>query len=91
MGAPEEVEGTEVAVAGAVEGAVAVYSGSLGSGQVTSLHSSGQNSLILLKRYHCLGRESPDGSGRLVGSGLQSSFRSFMSTSGESDLFLTKT
>lgn len=45
MGAPEEVEGTEVAVAGAVEGAVEVYSGSLGSGQVTSLHASGQTPL----------------------------------------------
>ena len=81
------LERTVVAAAG-------VMSGSVGSGQVVSLHSSGQYSRILLKRYHCLVRESPDGmtrSGKSVGSGLQSSFRSFMSTSRESDLCLTKT
>ena len=77
-----------------VVAAAGVTSGSVGSGQVVSLHSSGQNSRIVLKRYHCLVRESPDGmtrSGKSVGSGLQSSFRSFMSTSRESDLRLTKT
>ena len=81
------LERTVVAAAG-------VTSGSVGSGQVVSLHSSGQYSRILLKRYHCLVRESPDGmtrSGKSVGSGLQSSFKSFMSTSRESDLCLTKT
>ena len=85
----EELEGTEVAAAG-----VGVSSGSLGSGQVMSIHWSGQNSLILLKRYHCRAGESPDGmmhSGRSVGSGLQSSLRSFTATSGESDFSLTKT
>ena len=80
------LERTVVATAG-------VTSGSVGSGQVVSLHSSGQYILAYL-RYHCLVRESPDGmtrSGKSVGSGLQSSFRSFMSTSRESDLCLTKT
>ena len=43
--AAEEVEGVDEVV-------VEEMSGSLGSGQVTSLHSSEQNSLILLKRYH---------------------------------------
>ena len=74
--------------------AAGVTSSSVGSGQVVSLHSSGQYSRILLKRYHCLVRESPDGitrSGKSVGSGLQSSLRRFMSTSRESDLCLTKT
>ena len=53
--------------------AAGVTCGSVGSGQVVSLHSSGQNSRILLKRYHCLVRESPDGMtrfGKSVGSGL---------------------
>ena len=40
--AVEEVEGSDV-----VRGAVVVSSGTLGSGQVMSLHSSGQNSLIV--------------------------------------------
>ena len=38
----EELEGTEVAAAG-----VGVYSGSLGSGQVMSIHSSGQVSYFI--------------------------------------------
>ena len=42
-------------------------SGSPGFGQVTSLHSSGQNSRILLKRYHCLVRERPVGKTRSEG------------------------
>ena len=77
-----------------VVAAAGVTSGSVGSGQVVSLHSSGQFSRTLLKRYHCLVRESPDGmtrSGKSVGSGLQSSLRRFMSTSRESDLCLMKT
>ena len=44
-----------------VVAAVGETSCSVGSGQVVSLHSSGQNSRILLKRYHSLVRESPDG------------------------------
>ena len=80
------------ALFGSVEGVVE-GSGSSGFGQVTSLHSSGQNSRILLKRYHCLVRERPVGanrSGRSVADGAQSSLRSFISTSGESLFSLTK-
>ena len=54
----------DVAVAGPVGTEVpwgGVFSGSVGSGQVRSLHSSGQNYRILLWRYHCLLRVSPDG------------------------------
>ena len=50
------------------------------------------NSHILLKRYHCLARESPDvviRSGRSVADGVQLSFRSFISTSGKSDFSST--
>ena len=87
------VVGSGVA-AGLARTVVAAAGVTSGSGLVVSLHSSGQKSRILLKRYHCLVRESPDGmtrSGKSVGSGLQSSFRSFMSTSRESDLCLMKT
>ena len=69
-------------------------SGSLDLGHVASWHSSGQNSRILLKRYHCRLELSPDGvtrSGSSVAIGLQSSFRRFMSTSLESDFSRTKT
>ena len=86
--------GVAAALGRTVVAAAGVTSGSVGSGQVESLHLSGQNSRILLKRYHCLVRESPDGMirfGKSVGSGFQSSFRSFISTSRESDLCLMKT
>ena len=41
--------------------------GADGRGHVMSLRSSGQNSLILLYRYHCRWLERPDG-GRIGGS-----------------------
>ena len=57
--------------------------GTAGSGQVVSFVSSGQNSLILWYRYHCLASESPDGrssSGRSVEVGVQSCFRRLKGT-----------
>ena len=73
---------------------VVVGSGTAGFGQVVSLHSSGQNSRILLKRYHCRLGERPDGmicSGSSVEVGHQSCFKILCSTSGESDFTFTKT
>ena len=55
-GLPGVPFGSVVEVPGQVSG-----SGSLGFGHVTSLQSSGQNSRILLKRYHSLLRDSPVG------------------------------
>ena len=68
--------------------------GTAGSGQVVSFVSSGQNSLILWYRYHCLASESPDGkssSGSSVGVGVQSCFRRLKATSGASDFARTNT
>lgn len=50
-----------------VVGGPRTVSGSLGIGHVISWHSSGQNSRILLKRYHCRFELSADGvHGRFV-------------------------
>ena len=73
---------------------VTVGSGTASFGQVVSLHSCGQNSRILLKRYHCWLSERPDGrmgSGSSVEVGHQSCFKSLCSTSGESDFNFVKT
>ena len=69
-------------------------SGTLGLGQVTSLASSGQNSLIFWKRYHWRVGESPEGmrsSGRSVAVGVHSCFSRLNSTSGVSDFSRAKT
>ena len=69
-------------------------SGILGLGQVISLASSGQNSLIFWKRYHWRAGESPEGvrrSGRSVAVGVHSSLSRLKSTSGESDFSRAKT
>ena len=83
------VEVVEEAVVSAAEG-----SGTPGLGHVTSCASSGQNSLILLKRYHWRLAESPEGvirSGRSVAVGDHSFFSSLYSTSGPSDVSRTST
>ena len=83
------LEVVEEAVVSAAEG-----SGTPGLGHVTSCASSGQNSLILLKRYHWQLAESPEGvirSGRSVAVGDHSFFSSLYSTSGPSDVSRTNT
>ena len=71
-----------------------VSAGSLGSGQVVSFRWSGQNSLILLYRYHCRSSERLDG-GRIGGSSSALGDHSFtfckvLLTSGEPAFSLTK-
>ena len=94
LGCPSETEGFAGVAEEVVGGSLEVVSGSLGLGHVMSWYSSGQNSRILLNRYHCRLELSPDGvirSGSSVAVGFQSCFRRFTSTSSESDFSRTKT
>ena len=69
-------------------------SGTQGLGQVMSFASSGQNSLILWKRYHWRAGDSPEGvrcSGRTVAVDDHSCFSRLKSISGASDFSRAKT